>query len=58
MPYKSLSQWTSIFSLVLLNSVQKKKESGQVPLVKMSKKGDFESPKVPNRDFSTESVPD
>ena len=35
----------------------KQKESGQIPVVKMSKKGDFENPKVPNRDFSTKSVP-
>ena len=25
-------------------------------MVKMSQKGDFENPKVPNRDFSTKSV--
>ena len=36
----------------------KQKESGQIPIVKMSKKGDFENPKVPNRDFSTKSVSD
>ena len=44
-------------SLVSLNSVQDKKDL-QIPVVKMSKKGDFENPKVPNRDFSTKSVPD
>ena len=42
-------------SLVLVNSV-KQKESGQIPIVKMSKKGDFENPKVPNHGFSTRSV--
>ena len=26
--------------------------------MKMTQKGDFENPKVPNRDFGTKSVPD
>ena len=34
----------------------KQKESGKTSVVKMSKKGDFENPKVPNRDFDTKSV--
>ena len=50
-----MSHWTSILSLASLNSV-KKKESGNISVVKMSKKGDFENPKVPNHDFSTKSV--
>ena len=45
-------------SLVSLNSVQNKKKSGQIPLVKVSKKGDFENPKVPNCNFSTKSASD
>ena len=44
-----------IFSFTKLSS--KQKESGQIPIVKMSKKGDFENPKVLNRSFSTKSVP-
>ena len=44
-------------SLVSLNSVEKK-ESGQIPVVKMSKKGDFDNPKVSNCNVSTKSVPD
>ena len=35
----------------------KPKESGQIPVLKMSKKGDFKKPKVINRSFSTKSVP-
>ena len=47
-------------SLISLNSVQNKKNLVKliIPVVKMSKKGDFENPKVPNHDFSTKSVPD
>ena len=44
-------------SLVSLKSAQKK-EFGQISLVKISKKGDFENPKVPNRNFSNKSVSD
>ena len=35
----------------------KLKESGQIPVVKMSKKGDFENQKVTNCNCSTKSVP-
>ena len=46
-------------SLVSLNAVQNKKNLVKliIPVVKMSKKGDFENPKVPNRNFSTKSGP-
>ena len=44
------------FSFTKLSS--KPKESGQIPVLKMSKKGDFKNPKVLNRSFSTKSVPD
>jgi hypothetical protein len=37
-------------------TVQKKKESGKISVVKISKKGDFENPKIPNHDFSIKSV--
>ena len=56
MPYKHESMDFHL-SLVSLNSVQDKKDL-QIPVVKMSKKGDFENPKVPNYDFSTKSVLD
>ena len=42
-------------SLVSLNSVQDKKDL-QIPVVKMSKKGDFENSKVQNYDFSSKLV--
>ena len=46
-------------SLVSINSVQNKNNmvKFQYAVVEMSKKGDFENPKVPNRNFSTKSVP-
>ena len=44
-------------SLVSLKSVQKKRIWSN-SISKMSKKGDFENPKVPNLDFSTKSVSD
>ena len=43
------------FSFTKFNT--KQKESGKkMSIVKMSKKGDFEGPKVQNHDFSTKSV--
>ena len=45
-----MSHWTFKFSFTKFSSEQK--ELGQIPVVKMSKKGDVENPKVPNHNFS------
>jgi hypothetical protein len=45
------------FKFSFTKLIYNKKESGQILIVKISKEGDFENPKVPNRDFSTKSVP-
>ena len=44
----------TVFNFTKFSS--KKKENGKISVVKMSKKGDFENPKVPNYYFSTKSV--
>ena len=46
------------FKFLFTKFSSKQKESGKIPIVKMTKKGDFENPKVPNHDFSTKSVSD
>ena len=49
------------FRLSLVSILSSKKNNlvkFQYAVVDMSKKGDFENPNVPNRDFSTKSVSD
>ena len=53
MSYKHEPLDFHFFKFSFTKSSSKQKESGQIPIVKKDKKGDFDIPKVPNHDFST-----